>query len=759
MKKRTLSFGIASRMLLMLAVVFLLLQLSSTKLQAATRDLSKLTADYTAYDGDVLTGTLNANCKISISNGATVTLQNAEINGTDDDCKWAGITCLGNATIILSGNNKVKGFDSEYPGIFVPKDNKLTISGQGSLEAGSNGTGAGIGGGAANDVKQAGNIEILNGNITAIGDRLTSGIGAGRYGSCQNITISGGQVYAEGKGGGAGIGCGDGHSTIGSTCGDITINGGIVTAIGSSDAAAIGSGSTHQQSGDHHSICGKITISSTVIKVFATRGGENAEYIGKGKNSYCGTVTIDSALKRSTDGDTLMIYNQACAMANAKDVTVDYDGQPHGITVNVVNPQSGASIKYGTTKGSYTLDASPLITNVSESPLTVYYKVTATGYEAVEGSATVTIKRAWPKSPEKPKAVKITKDSVTLSAIPNCEYAKADYLWQESPVFEGLSRDTEYTFYARYKEDENHYASSSKSITIRTNKHDHDWTYTANGAMIIAACQNSDGYHEGNSRAIINIVKPEHATFGDGKNASATVDDFFEGVTEYPFVYKNGTQVLSGPPTDAGTYTVSLTLGTATASVEYTIAAVPATITTKPTASAINVGQALSDSVLSGGEGSVPGTFEWTMATAKPTLEDSNKTEYYVVFKPTDTNYSEAICKVTLTVNPAGTGAGDQTAADLAAPKLSSAKNSKSKSIALKWKKVSGAKGYEIQYSTKKNFKKNSKTKTTKKVKYTIKSLKKKKTYYVRVRAYKTDASGNKVYGAWSKAKKVTIKK
>ncbi|MBR4759222.1 MAG: fibronectin type III domain-containing protein, partial [Lachnospiraceae bacterium] len=85
--------------------------------------------------------------------------------------------------------------------------------------------------------------------------------------------------------------------------------------------------------------------------------------------------------------------------------------------------------------------------------------------------------------------------------------------------------------------------------------------------------------------------------------------------------------------------------------------------------------------------------------------------------------------------------------------------NSKKKAIALKWKKISGAKGYEIQYSTKKNFKKNSKTKTTKKVKYTIKSLKKKKTYYVRVRAYKTDVAGKKVYGKWSKVKKVKVKK
>ena len=63
-----------------------------------------------------------------------------------------------------------------------------------------------------------------------------------------------------------------------------------------------------------------------------------------------------------------------------------------------------------------------------------------------------------------------------------------------------------------------------------------------------------------------------------------------------------------------------------------------------------------------------------------------------------------------------------------------------------------------MQYSTNKKFKK-AKTKTAKKTNLTIKKLKKKKTYYVRVRAYTLDASGKKVPGQWSAVKKVVIKK
>ena len=49
--------------------------------------------------------------------------------------------------------------------------------------------------------------------------------------------------------------------------------------------------------------------------------------------------------------------------------------------------------------------------------------------------------------------------------------------------------------------------------------------------------------------------------------------------------------------------------------------------------------------------------------------------------------------------------------------------------------------------------------KTTKKTSYTIKNLKKGKIYYLRVRAYKLDSMGKKVYGKYSKVIKVKIKK
>lgn len=72
------------------------------------------------------------------------------------------------------------------------------------------------------------------------------------------------------------------------------------------------------------------------------------------------------------------------------------------------------------------------------------------------------------------------------------------------------------------------------------------------------------------------------------------------------------------------------------------------------------------------------------------------------------------------------------------------------------WKKVSGVTGYKVQYSTDKNFKKGVKTVTIKgasKTSATVKKLKSKKTYYVRVQTYKGSQKS-----AWSKSKSVKIK-
>lgn len=86
-----------------------------------------------------------------------------------------------------------------------------------------------------------------------------------------------------------------------------------------------------------------------------------------------------------------------------------------------------------------------------------------------------------------------------------------------------------------------------------------------------------------------------------------------------------------------------------------------------------------------------------------------------------------------------------------------SAKSKKSRRITYSFKKVN-ATGYQYQWSTHKNFKSNFLTKNTKSTKVTIKTAQSRRRYYVRVRAYKTEPGGKKIYGKWSNVKRVKVK-
>lgn len=103
----------------------------------------------------------------------------------------------------------------------------------------------------------------------------------------------------------------------------------------------------------------------------------------------------------------------------------------------------------------------------------------------------------------------------------------------------------------------------------------------------------------------------------------------------------------------------------------------------------------------------------------------------------------------TFTINPKGTS-------------LSKVTSPKKAQLKVTWKKqATQTTGYQVQYSTDKNFKKGNKTVTVKGAKTTAKTiskLTKGKKYYVRVRTYKTVNKTN-FYSGWSKSSSVTVKK
>ena len=74
----------------------------------------------------------------------------------------------------------------------------------------------------------------------------------------------------------------------------------------------------------------------------------------------------------------------------------------------------------------------------------------------------------------------------------------------------------------------------------------------------------------------------------------------------------------------------------------------------------------------------------------------------------------------------------------------------------MKWKKVSGADGYELVWADNKEFKKSEK-KSISKMGCIIKKVHTGKKCYVKVRAYTLDSTGKKVYGRYSKVQRMTI--
>lgn len=95
----------------------------------------------------------------------------------------------------------------------------------------------------------------------------------------------------------------------------------------------------------------------------------------------------------------------------------------------------------------------------------------------------------------------------------------------------------------------------------------------------------------------------------------------------------------------------------------------------------------------------------------------------------------------------------------LASVKLKKVQAGKKK-LTIRWKAVKNVKGYQIQYATEKNFKSGMKKLTIKgaaKKAKTIKKLKSKRRYYIRIRSYGTE-KGKRVYSAWSAFRSVKTK-
>jgi hypothetical protein len=335
-------------------------------------DLSTKTSDYTASDGEVLTGKMgDTYAQLIIPNNATVTLLNAEI---DYDSWNNAIQCQGTATIIPKGTNVIKS--SNGGGIQNGgTGTTLILKGTGTLNVKA--SNAAIGNSSNYD--GTGDIEIQGGTYNLEG---YDGIGSYNY-ACGNITISGGTINAT-KIQRTAIGC-DHDATCGNilisggtvvtsttgiisssigasqngTCGTITISGGTVTAdAGSADAAAIGCGDGGE--------CGAITISGgTVTAICGTSDLENPRpAIGKREyNGTCPSMTITTDITSLTmtnsngfvTGIVSDFIRATEVYANAAEITTLLSTSVTDATITTGMTVAGFATDYNSTTKTWTV--------------------------------------------------------------------------------------------------------------------------------------------------------------------------------------------------------------------------------------------------------------------------------------------------------------------------------------------------------------------------------------------------------------------
>ena len=255
--------------------------------KAATIDLSTLTSDYTAQDGDVLTGVFGHS--VIIQPNATVILHDVQISTSSS----SPISCAGSATVLFAGKNvlTVNGWCS-CAGLEVSGDSVLRLSNllndmQASLCVTGGAYSAGIGCSDFNETwttSKGGTIIIDGGKIIAV--EGGKGIGIGGGGASGKVIINGGEIDADGIGGGYNI-----------AGGSVEIRGGVVRSNASWGCGGIGGsrdggvvkifGGTIYATGDS-GIGGGYAGPVDVVEIY----GGNVEAHGTSRDVYAKKIVI-----------------------------------------------------------------------------------------------------------------------------------------------------------------------------------------------------------------------------------------------------------------------------------------------------------------------------------------------------------------------------------------------------------------------------------------------------------------------------------
>ena len=213
-----------------------------------------------------------------------------------------------------------------------------------------------------------------------------------------------------------------------------------------------------------------------------------------------------------------------------------YDGNSHTISVSVTKPTSGATITYSLTENGTYSATKPTVTNATTTPVTVYFKISASNYNTVSSKATITINKTNSVSPTltvysgtydgKPHTI-----GVTGGSGGTIKYSTDQKTWSTTKPTRTDATTTPVTVYVKVFGDGNHKDTSIISSTITINKK----------TDVITMSSISTNYT------------------GQKVEATATA----ESKTTITYTYYNGTTcsgtALSSAPVNVGDYSVKAT--------------------------------------------------------------------------------------------------------------------------------------------------------------------------------------------------------
>lgn len=474
-----------------------------------------------------------------------------------------------------------------------------------------------------------------NGSFTMNGGKITGNAseGAIRFASSCSFTMTGGEI--------SGLTTTNGLLT-GKRTTPLTISG---SAVIKNNKKGENTENVYLSSGQVITIGGVLDSSASIGVTMANPGVFTSGLSEKGNASNFTSDNNNYSVSLNSSSSEAQLVK--AIQATATGYSGSYDGQPHGISVTVTDPSSGSVVKYGTEEGTYDLDESPTITNVSDSPKTVYYKVTASGYIDKTGSATITLSKA-----ENPATVSGTatvkrggstvdlEGNVTLNgASGTVSYAisgETNGCTMQGSVLKSGANTGTVTVNVTVAVDDNYNALDTKTITVTITEKDTQ-TITAENVKV---------------------------TYGDtGKAVSAKVSDPETGGGTISYAVKTGSEDYIEVDDESGALTIKKA-GTATVTVtafetdNYAQATKDVTVTinkadpdaTAPSASA-TYGQTLSEVTLTNPDGNSKGSWSWADSSAS--VGNVGSRTFKANFTPQDTTNYNSVSNVDVTVTVA----------------------------------------------------------------------------------------------------------